>query len=651
MILSTELLVTAAGRLLFLVKRKNRVLLHMQVAWLICLLAGSSAALGQATPLVLRKDLKKDFGAVGDGKINDQAAFERAAAFFNTRAQTPAGATGRAVLRIPKGVYLVGRQDSAGKGADLLRLVGCRNLTVAGDDSATTEIRYAKGLRYGSFDPVSKKPYEAPTAYFDDHRYSATGGTCVVLQGCDNISIRNLSLNGSSASLLVGGHWGDTGIQLPSDGIFVSDSRHITLGRLALHHFGRDGIQVLNHLAKSIDDPNREGILLENSTCNYNGRQGLSLTGVNGFRAVNCSFSHTGRIVPASTGKPLYSNPGAGVDVEPQDGFVTNVSLEDCRFVDNAGQAIVSDWVDERHPSGTKNIVVTGGLLWGITNWSAWITQKGFLFRNCRIYGAFVHGCHAATAADATRFVGCTFEDRPYRGQTAYGSFTLHSDSHASRMNFTECRFVGTHNYLIHAIPAALDSASLFHFRSCSFLYDYVQPPQGSYDKILGAVFSGTTAFQDGPHRASSHRTDFVLGNSAATGTVVLRAPGSLQFIARNSYYLVPGGLEIGRSPIRTHDAAEVVVGEENALVINESPGKVPELYIGPTSRLTVKKGGSLEILRRTKVTIAGQLIVEDGAYFFCDPLTKISTTGKGQLRVGTKAIKTKHPTLHSTYY
>ncbi|MCC3151639.1 right-handed parallel beta-helix repeat-containing protein [Hymenobacter sp. BT770] len=647
----TELPDTSAGRMIYLAKQKNWALWCLRVACLAGLLAGSPAAFGLATPPVLRKDLKKDFGAVGDGKTNDQAAFEKAAAFFNGRAQTPAGATGSAELRIPKGVYLVGRQDSAGKGADLLRLVGCRNLTVVGDDSATTEIRYAQGLRYGSFDPVSRKPYEAPSAYFVDHNYSATGGTCVVLQGCDNISIRNLNLNGSSSSLVVGGHWGDTGIQLPADGIFVSDSRNIKLSQLALHHFGRDGIQVLNHLAKSIDDPNREGIVLENSTCNYNGRQGLSLTGVNGFRAVNCSFSHTGRIVPASTGKPLFSNPGAGVDVEPQDGFVTNVSLENCRFVDNAGQAIVSDWVDESHPSGTKNIVVSGGLLWGITNWSAWITQKGFLFRNCRIYGAFVHGCHAATAADATRFVGCTFEDRPYRGQAAYGPFTLHSDSHATRMSFTECRFVGTHNYLIHAIPAAMDTASLFHFRSCSFLYDYAQPPQGSYDKILGAVFSGTTVFQDGPHRTSRHRTDFMLGNGGATGTAVLRAPGSLQFLARNSYYLVLGGLEIGRSPARTRDAAEVVVGDGNALVINESPGKVPELYIGPTSRLTVKKGGSLEILRHTKVTIAGQLIVEDGAYFFCDPLTKIAATGKGQLRVGPKVIKTKHPTLRSTYY
>jgi hypothetical protein len=633
-----------------LTNRRNKWSGFAALLWSCVLLAFSSSGTEQAARSVLRKDLKKDFGAVGDGKTNDQAAFERAADFFNKRAKT-AGAAGPAELHIPRGVYLVGRQDSANKGADVLRLVGCRNLSVVGDDSATTEIRYAPGLRYGSFDPVSKKPYEAPTAYFDDHKYSAIGATCIVLQGCDNVTVANLSLNGSSEHLIIGGHWGDVGIQLAFDGIFVSDSRRITMRRLSLHHFGRDGIQVLNHLAKSIDDPNREGIVLENSTCNYNGRQGLSLTGVNGFRAVNCSFSHTGRVVPASTGKPLYSNPGAGVDVEPQDGFVTNVSLENCRFIDNAGQAIVSDWVNEDHPSGTRNIVVSDGLLWGLSNWSAWVTQKGFLFKNCRIYGAFVHGCHAATAAEATRFVGCTFEDRPYHGQAAYGSFTLHSDSHASRMSFTDCRFIGTRNYLIHAIPAATDTASLFHFRGCTFLYDYAQPPQGSYDKILGAVFSGTTTFGNGPHRTSPHRTDFMIGNAGATGTAIVRAPGSLQFLAPNSYYLVLGGLDVGRNPARSRAAATVVVGAANALVINETSGKIPELYVGPTSRLTVKRGGSLELLRHTKTTIAGQLVIEEGAYFFRDPQAEIVVTGKGQLRVSSKSIKTKHPTLYSTYY
>jgi hypothetical protein len=607
--------------------------------WLLML---QETASGQA---VLRKDLKKDFGAVGDGKTNDQAAFQRAANFFNQRAKTPAG-TGRAELHIPKGVYMVGRQDSTGKASDVLQLYECRNMKVLGDDSATTEIRYVEGFRYGSFEPATGRPYEAPTAYFVDHDYAATGQTCIALYRCENVEVSGLNLNGNSAHLTLGGHWGDTGIQLPFDGIYVSDSRRITMRRLALHHFGRDGIQVLNHLAKNVDDPTLEDIVLENSTCDYNGRQGLSLTGVNGFQAVNCSFSHTGRVVVASAGRALYSNPGAGVDLEPQDGFVANVRLENCRFVDNAGQGIVSDRPGGDHPVSVKNVVVAGGLLWGLSNYSAWITQPGFLFQNTRIYGAFNHGSRAATAAEATRFEGCIFEDRPYLGRAAYGPALLYSDSSARRMSFTRCQFIGTQAALLHAIPATNDTASLFHFRSCTFLLDYSQPRQESAGKLLGAVFSGSNAFRAGPHRTSPSRADFTLGSSSTPGTTVLRAPGRLQLQAAGSYYRVQGGLAIGQPGGSGRTSLEI--GADNAVAIAGSPGEKPELYIGPNARLVVKKGGALELLPNTKVTIAGQLVVEAGAYLFRDARTEVTTTGRGQLQVSTQAIEAKHPMVHS---
>ena len=615
------------------------------------LLVWASPALAQTAATTLRKDLKKDFGAVGDGKANDQAAFEKAANFFNERAKTPAGAA-PAVLAIPKGVYLVGRQNPlGGDGIDVLRLAGCRNLTIQGADSASTEIRYASGLRYGAFDPASGKPFEAPAAFFVDRGFAAIVGTCIVLQSCENVTVAGLAINGNVGQAVVGGHWGDTGIQLNYDGIFVGNSRRITLRGLALHHLGRDGVQVLNRLAKSLDDAQADNIVLENSTFNYNGRQGLSITGVSGLRATNCSFSHTGRVVIPALGKALFSNPGAGVDLEPEGGFVKNVRFDNCRFVDNAGQALVSDRPGGDHPETTKNILIINSLLWGTTNWSVWVTQPGFLFQGCRIYGSPVHGCQAKTPDQATHFVKCTFEDKPYHGQRAYGPFLFHSDTYARRLSLVNCRFIGSQSYLVHAIPAQLDSASFFQLRGCSFIYDYTEPTQGSYDKILGVVFSGATVFRNGPHRTSLHRSDMALGNPAAVASTVVRAPGSLQLLAPNSYYLVQGGLDIGRSATRLRDSASVLVGSSNALVINEMSGNKPELYIGPTSRLIVRKGGSLEVLRNVKVIIAGQLIVEDGAYFFLDPLAQVSVQGKGRLRLAPKAIKTKHPQLYSSYY
>jgi hypothetical protein len=585
---------------------------------LLLLLSGLHA---QAQP-TLHKDLKKDFGAVGDGRTNDQAAFQKAADFFNQRAKTPAGA-GRAVLYLPAGTYLVG-QPGPNTVPDLLALRGCRNLSIEGEDSATTEIRYADGLYYGTFDPATHLPYEGATAFFTAAGWALHGGTTINLQGCDNVEVRRLRLNGNSPHLVVGGHWGDTGIQLPFDGIFISDSRRIRLRQLAVHHFGRDGIQVLNRLAKSLNDPAQEDILLENSRFDYNGRQGLSITGVNGLRAVNCSFSHTGRVVIPALGRPLYSNPGAGIDIEPEGGYAAHVRLENCRLVDNAGQALVSDRYGSGPPT-TKNIVLRNCLLWGTTNWSAWVRQTDFLFENCRIYGAFVTGC--ALAGYATRFVGCTFEDRAYHGQPAYGQHLVYSNQEARAMRFTNCRFVGTHNYLLLAQPAAADTASRFRLRGCTFELDNAELPLGSADQLAGVVFSGNTVFVNGPHRAGSQPREIVLGNAELPNSAVIQAGSQLQLLAPDCRYFLPFGLAIGRS-------GSVLIGAGSKLILSEQAGKTPELYIGPAARLVVKKGGALEVQPHTKVTVAGELVVEEGATFTRDAQAEVRQIGNGRLQV-----------------
>ncbi|MFD1871449.1 right-handed parallel beta-helix repeat-containing protein [Hymenobacter bucti] len=613
-------------------------LMLLMSGWLV--LGATLCATAQAT---LHKDLKKDFGALGDGRTNDQAAFAKAADFFNQRAKTPAGA-GRAVLHLPAGVYRVG-QPGPGSLGNLMAFVNCRNLSILGADSATTEIRYADSLRYGAFDPATHAVYESPKAFFTDWSWGVGGGTALVLQGCDNVQVANLTLNGNSAHLLVGGHWGDTGIQLSFDGVFVSDSRRVRLSKLAVHHFGRDGIQVLNHLAKSVDDPAQEEILLENSCFDYNGRQGLSITGANGLRAVNCSFSHTGRVVIPALGRPLYSNPGAGVDIEPEGGYAANVRLERCRFVDNAGQGLVSDRYGNGPPT-TKNIVLRDCLLWGVSNWSAWVRQPNILFENCRIYGAFITG--SALGALPTRFVGCTFEDRPYRGQPAYGQHLVYSNREARAMRFTNCRFVGTRNGLLYAVAAASDSASTFRLHGCTFVLDQAEPSLGVDNLLATVIFSGTTTVASGPHRAMPAPTNFILGTPETTGSVLVQPGGQLRLLAPGCRYLLPNGLAIGQAAGRK--ATSVEVGLDNILILNEAPGKEPELYIGPGAQLFIKKGGALEIQPHTKVTIAGELIIEDGAYFFQDPQASVKTAGRGQLRVAPGAVLGKHPALQEAY-
>ncbi|RYY08998.1 MAG: hypothetical protein EOO36_22955 [Cytophagaceae bacterium] len=74
-------------------------------------------------------------------------------------------------------------------------------------------------------------------------------------------------------------------------------------------------------------------------------------------------------------------------------------------------------------------------------------------------------------------------------------------------------------------------------------------------------------------------------------------------------------------------------VGPGSTLILSEQAKKKPALYIGPGAQLVVKKGGTLELQPHTKVTIAGQLIVEEGAHFDRSPLAEVQQLGTDKLR------------------
>jgi Pectate lyase superfamily protein len=108
------------------------------------------------------KDIKKDFGAKGDGKTNDHEAFRRAAKYIMAR-------KGNVKLLIPNGTYIVGKKldkpmriknnfwydenfdipDSI----DLVRLKNCSNISFIG--GSKTILKVQNGVKFGSFDPIT----------------------------------------------------------------------------------------------------------------------------------------------------------------------------------------------------------------------------------------------------------------------------------------------------------------------------------------------------------------------------------------------------------------------------------------------------------------------------------------------------------------
>jgi hypothetical protein len=259
-------------------------------------------------------DLKKDFKAKGDGKSDDTHAFLDAAKRINELKQS-------VTLVIPVGEYLVQPQISSSREMvapfipiDILYLKGCKGISILGEKGAT--IRYRKGLYYGAFrrndSGFEKLPFRTA-----DWRYRVAIGHGINLENCNGIRIRNIEIDGNNRSFVLGGEFGDVGRQIDNDGVFIKDCANISLSYLYFHHFGRDGILILNKTPQGFNTPS-QNIKLSNCRFEYNGRQGFSWAGGSGFNANACTFSHTGK-------SAVFSAPGAGVDFEPNAGYVVKV--------------------------------------------------------------------------------------------------------------------------------------------------------------------------------------------------------------------------------------------------------------------------------------------------------------------------------------
>jgi hypothetical protein len=364
----------------------------------------------------------KDFGAKGDGKTNDHEAFKKAAKFFSDR-------KGYGRLIISKGVYLVGKQVKGGNGAawlgeDVLSFKSCKNLTIEGKNAS---IKLQGGMKVGSFDPRNGKPYESKLAQFTEYGYLAAPGDLIVLKECEGIRINSLKLEGNNRNIIEGGKFGDQGFQVPGDGIEIIDSKDILIDQVEADYFVRDGLQIINKTPEEWKTASQK-IKLKNCSFAYNGRQGLSWVGGVGLDATNCKFDHSGR-------GGVTSAPAAGVDIEAEVGVIRDGKFIDCEFVDNVGCGFVAD-------SGpSRDVQCVNCTFWGTTNWSMWTTKPNYDFASCKFYGSIVQGYDSPNDSDATKFIKCTFEDKPYKGIPPYGSYLVEINS-KKRMLFDTCTFI-----------------------------------------------------------------------------------------------------------------------------------------------------------------------------------------------------------------
>lgn len=337
------------------------------------------------------------FGAKGDGHTNDTAAFIAMCAHVNARG-------GGTILLRPV-TYIVGAHgrkpgvapgEHAWGAGNIMHFVGCVDPVVIQGNGA--RLRAAAGLHFGTFDRHTGRPAPEkllPTEFFKNSAGPYLG--MIFFEKCaGSIEVVDIELDGNLERLVVGGRWSNgVGWNSPGTGLlFIGNTASARLSGIHSHHHPQDGVEL-------IDSVDRTGwTVLLDSTFEYNGRQGCSITGGRNYEFKRCRFQHTGRA-------GLASKPGAGVDIEAEAVTVRNVAFSDCIFSNNFGFALAAGSGD------SENITCDGCTFVGTTTWAVWAEKPRMRFNNCTIVGNVIRVFRDPDPARATQFRNCTFSDDP----------------------------------------------------------------------------------------------------------------------------------------------------------------------------------------------------------------------------------------------
>jgi hypothetical protein len=386
------------------------------------------------------------FGAKGDGVTNDTEAFQRLSQALSDN--------GGGTVQLRRAVYIVGAQrrgvlpnETAYVPSGILGATGCtKPLNILGNGAV---LRAAPGLRYGTFDRKTGAATHNKMPFLDNTQMAIPYWAMIGISECIGpVLISDIELDGNMRSLRIGGPYGDTGRQIPGNGILLINNRGDEIVRnVHSHHQPLDGMMIdgLDSVAAARGVTRR----IENLRAEYNGRQGVSLIGGRGYVFVNSKFNHTGR-------GGIASAPGAGVDIEAENGKTNrDYRFENCEFIDNFGCGMVADSGD------SEGATFTGCTFIGTTAWTVWPCKPRFRFSKCRFVGALVRAHGDDDPQRAAQFHDCSFRDDPKLSPTGKvyvgGEYGPIADlSNSKNVLFNRCSFTLTHKGLLpwswHAI-------------------------------------------------------------------------------------------------------------------------------------------------------------------------------------------------------
>lgn len=466
----------------------------------------------------------EDFGAVGDGVINDTTAFQLACAYIESL-------DGGALWLTHGKIYIVGRQTltgAFGQGAsyrpeEIITIESCANPVVIYGNGA--QLKVADGLHFGSFNPVTGAVFNPPPGSFTDPDYAASVGSVIALGTNASYRVDNLQIDGNLASLVIGGRWGDSGIQLAAYGINSFANKMGDINNVYTHHNGLDGVVIGNTGMVATD--NARPHTLTNVNSDYNARQGLSLVGGIGITMIGCNFNNTGRGINTGTGVALVTSPGLGFDIEAESSVIRQGIAINCQFVNNAGGGMIADSGDGGYFSFTKC------LFWGTTSQSIGPNKPQMHFYDCDIYGAAVTPYASTTDANKPQFIRCRFEDVPYPTTGVFAGPLIDCGGR-DRIYFEGCNFtnnsqtvVGGLGLFVGATPNSPTTAIML--KGCTFVQKSAIPDTGYIANTQSCILEDCTFINDAASQPATYWTISAPGSVLVRGVnqIIAKAAGS----------------------------------------------------------------------------------------------------------------------------
>lgn len=450
-------------------------------------------------------DVKRNFGATGNGATQDTDAFLKLSAAVNGRCQNEA-----VKVVIPPGSYIVGKQLLNTKGhryygVDVLSFANCTKPILVEGKGAV--LKHPAGMRFGTFNQDGT-PYIHSEIIYETSSLAFTG-FMVHAVNCQSVTVRGLELNGNSTKYIIGGKYDAQDTQAISYGLAFDSVRNVSVESVYAHHFGLDGVFIKypGLTQSSAATPTT----LKNVRSEYNGRQGMSIVGGIGITAINCDFSHTGYAINEGTGKTLENAPKAGVDIEPESSIVKNVTFLNCRFEHVKGVGLLAYF-----PTTASDITVRNCRLWNFNERALWTNAPRFHVYDSEIYGAIANAYVSnARPQDATKFYNCKFEDKVH---PTYGAaykvgpymFALDNLPDNGGLLFEDCSFINNNSEGIYVDSATRKGSPLaFVFDNCTFILkhdDFVAVT------LVGGVLRDCR-FIDGYPTGSRPAAQIIVGN------------------------------------------------------------------------------------------------------------------------------------------